>query len=71
VIIGTAFGLGRLLSGTFGGLLAALVLATSPRLLLLARRIIIDVHITMWMGSCCCVSRLPRRDRSGAGCICA
>jgi 4-amino-4-deoxy-L-arabinose transferase-like glycosyltransferase len=50
VIIGTAFGLGRLVSGTFGGLLAALVLATSPRLLLLARRIIIDIHITMWMG---------------------
>jgi 4-amino-4-deoxy-L-arabinose transferase-like glycosyltransferase len=50
VIIGTAFGLGRQLSGTSGGLLAALVLATSPRLLLLARRIIIDVHITMWMG---------------------
>ena len=50
MIIGTAFGLGRLLSGTFGGLLAALVLATSPRLLLLARRIIIDIHITMWMG---------------------
>ena len=50
VIIGTAFGLGRLLSGTSGGLLAALVLATSPRLLLLARRIIIDIHITMWMG---------------------
>jgi 4-amino-4-deoxy-L-arabinose transferase-like glycosyltransferase len=50
VIIGTAFGLGWLLAGTFGGLLAALVLATSPRLLLLARRIIIDVHITMWMG---------------------
>jgi 4-amino-4-deoxy-L-arabinose transferase-like glycosyltransferase len=50
VMIGTAFGLGRLLSGTFGGLLAALVLATSPRLLLLARRIIIDIHITMWMG---------------------
>ena len=50
VMIGTAFGLARLLSGTFGGLLAALVLATSPRLLLLARRIIIDIHITMWMG---------------------
>ena len=50
VIVGTAFGLGRLLSGTFGGLLAALVLASSPRLLLLARRIIIDIHITMWMG---------------------
>ena len=50
VIIGTAFGLGRLLGGTFAGLLAALVLATSPRLVLLARRIIIDIHITMWTG---------------------
>ena len=50
VIIGTAFGLGRLLGGTFAGLFAALVLATSPRLMLLARRIIIDIHITMWTG---------------------
>ncbi len=33
-----------------GGFLAALVLATSPRLLFLSRRIIIDVHVTMWMG---------------------
>ncbi len=49
-IIGTAFGLGRLLGGTTAALLAALVLATSPRLLLLARRIIIDVHLTMWTG---------------------
>jgi 4-amino-4-deoxy-L-arabinose transferase-like glycosyltransferase len=48
VVIGTAFGLGRLLGGTVAGLLAALVLATSPRIVLLARRIIIDVHITMW-----------------------
>jgi 4-amino-4-deoxy-L-arabinose transferase-like glycosyltransferase len=50
VIVATAFGLGRLLGGTTAGLLAALVLATSPRLLLLARRIIIDIHITMWTG---------------------
>lgn len=49
-IIATAFALGRLLGGTFAGLLAALVLGTSPRLLLLARRIIIDIHITMWTG---------------------
>lgn len=48
VIIAAAFGLGRLLGGTLAGLLAALVLATSPRIMLLARRIIIDVHITMW-----------------------
>ncbi|HEY6615448.1 MAG TPA: glycosyltransferase family 39 protein, partial [Vicinamibacterales bacterium] len=50
VIIATAFGLGRLLGGASAGLLAALVLATSPRVLLLARRIIIDIHITMWTG---------------------
>jgi 4-amino-4-deoxy-L-arabinose transferase-like glycosyltransferase len=50
VLIATAFGLGRLMGGTMGGLLAALVLATSTRVLLLARRIIIDVHITMFLG---------------------
>ena len=50
VIIAIAFGLGRLIGGAFAGLLAATVLATSPRLLLLARRIIIDIHITMWTG---------------------
>ena len=50
VIIATAFTLGRLLGGTLAGLLAALVLATSPRVLLLARRIIIDIHLTMWTG---------------------
>src|SRR5262245_7614964 len=50
VIVATAFGLGQLLGGAPAGLMAALVLATSPRLLLLARRIIIDVHITMWTG---------------------
>ncbi len=67
VIIGTAFGLGRLLGGTFAGLFAALVLATSPRLLLLARRIIIDIHITMWMGLVLLLFALaemrPRRRR--------
>src|SRR5215212_9396207 len=46
VVVGTAFGLGRLLGGTTAGLLGALVVATSPRILLLARRIIIDVQIT-------------------------
>jgi 4-amino-4-deoxy-L-arabinose transferase-like glycosyltransferase len=50
VLIATAFGLGRLMGGTMAGLLSALVLATSPRVLLLARRIIIDVHITMFLG---------------------
>lgn len=49
VLVAAAFGLGRLAGGWTGGAFAALVLATSPRVLLLARRIIIDVHITMWM----------------------
>jgi 4-amino-4-deoxy-L-arabinose transferase-like glycosyltransferase len=50
VLVATAFGLARLMSGTAAGLFAALVLATSPRILLLARRIIIDVHISMFLG---------------------
>lgn len=50
VVIGTAFGLAYLMGGTTAGLLAALVLASAPRVLLLARRIIIDVHITMFLG---------------------
>jgi len=36
--------------GTDAGLVAALVLATSPRVLLLARRIVIDVDIAMFTG---------------------
>ena len=50
VLIATAFGLGRSIAGPTAGLLAALVLATSLRILLLARRIIIDVQITMFLG---------------------
>ena len=50
VLIATAFGLGRLVGGTEAGLLAALVLASSPRVLLLARRIIIDVQLAMFTG---------------------
>jgi 4-amino-4-deoxy-L-arabinose transferase-like glycosyltransferase len=50
VIVGTAFALGRLLAGNTAGLFSAVILAASPRLLLLARRIIIDIHIVMWMG---------------------
>ena len=50
VIVATGFFLGRLIGGTTAGLIAALVLASSPRLLLLSRRIIIDIHITMWTG---------------------
>lgn len=50
VLIATAFRLGQLIGGTQAGLVAGLVLATSPRVLLLARRIIIDVHIAMFTG---------------------
>jgi 4-amino-4-deoxy-L-arabinose transferase-like glycosyltransferase len=50
VLVGIAFGLARLMNGTAAGLIAGLVLATSPRVLLLARRIIIDVHVTMFLG---------------------
>jgi 4-amino-4-deoxy-L-arabinose transferase-like glycosyltransferase len=50
VLIATAFGLGRLVGGTEAGLLASLVLATSPRVMLLARRIIIDVNLAMFTG---------------------
>src|SRR5437016_5529801 len=50
VLVLTAFGLGQMLAGMEAGLLAALVLATSPRVLLLARRIIIDVHLAMFTG---------------------
>jgi 4-amino-4-deoxy-L-arabinose transferase-like glycosyltransferase len=49
VLIATAFALGQLIGGREAGVLAGLILATSPRLLLLARRIIIDVHVAMFM----------------------
>jgi len=50
VMIVTALLLGNLIGGLQAGLIAALVLATSPRMLLLARRIIIDVNIAMLTG---------------------
>ena len=49
VLIATAFGLGRAAGTTEAGLVAALALATTPRLLMFARRIFIDVWITMFM----------------------
>jgi 4-amino-4-deoxy-L-arabinose transferase-like glycosyltransferase len=50
VLVATAACLGTLIGGAEAGLFAGLVLASSPRLLLLARRIIIDVHIAMYTG---------------------
>src|SRR5262245_3186679 len=50
VLVAMAFGLGYLIKGTQAGLIAAIVLATSPRVMLLARRIIIDIDIAMFTG---------------------
>jgi len=50
VLIATAFGLGCLVHSREAGLLSAIVLATSPRFLMFARRIIIDVHVAMFAG---------------------
>jgi 4-amino-4-deoxy-L-arabinose transferase-like glycosyltransferase len=49
-LIGIAFGLARVAGGTEAGLIAALVLATSPRFFLLARRIVIDIDVAMFTG---------------------
>jgi 4-amino-4-deoxy-L-arabinose transferase-like glycosyltransferase len=48
-IVAAAFLLGRALRSTATGLLAALIIATAPRVVMWGRRIFIDVHITMWM----------------------
>jgi len=50
VLIATAFALGRAAWSVEAGLFAALALATTPRVLMFARRIIIDMWITMFMG---------------------
>ena len=50
VMIATAFGLGMLLGSRDAGLLAAIVLATAPRFLMFARRVIIDVHLATFAG---------------------
>ena len=50
VLIAVAFRLGALLGSRDAGLLAALVLATAPRFLMFARRIIIDVHLAAFTG---------------------
>ena len=50
ILVATAFGLGSLVRSREAGLLAAIVLATSPRFLMFARRIIIDVHVATFAG---------------------
>ena len=50
VLIATAYGLGRAAWSAEAGLLAALALATTPRVLMFSRRIIIDMWVAMFMG---------------------
>ena len=50
VIFAIAFLLGRQAFSTRAGLLAALTLAATPRMLLFSRRIIIDVYTAMFLG---------------------
>jgi 4-amino-4-deoxy-L-arabinose transferase-like glycosyltransferase len=48
-IVGATFLVGRALRSTTVGLLAALIVATSPRVVMFARRIFIDIYITLFM----------------------
>jgi 4-amino-4-deoxy-L-arabinose transferase-like glycosyltransferase len=48
-IMAAAFLVGRAVRSTSAGLLAALIVATSPRVVWFARRIFIDVYLTMFM----------------------
>jgi 4-amino-4-deoxy-L-arabinose transferase-like glycosyltransferase len=50
ILLGATFLAARSLWSTDAGLLAAIALASSPRVLMFARRIFIDVYITMFMG---------------------
>jgi len=48
-IVAAAFLLGRAIRSTATGILAAVIVATAPRVVMWGRRIFIDIHITMWM----------------------
>ena len=50
VLIATSGALGWMLFGREAGVLAGVMLATSPRVLMVARRIIIDVYVSMFLG---------------------
>ena len=50
VLLAAAFLLGRLTFSTDAGLIAALTLAATPRMLLFSRRIIIDLYTAMFVG---------------------
>lgn len=48
-IIGATFLIGRALASTLTGVLAALIVATAPRMVMFSRRIFIDIYITLFM----------------------
>jgi 4-amino-4-deoxy-L-arabinose transferase-like glycosyltransferase len=48
-IVGATFLIGRALHSTLVGVLAALMIATAPRMVMFSRRIFIDIYITMFM----------------------
>jgi 4-amino-4-deoxy-L-arabinose transferase-like glycosyltransferase len=66
-IVAAAFLLGRAVRSTATGVLAALIVATAPQVVMWGRRIFIDVHITMWMSltlACFVLAeRYPERRR--------
>ena len=67
-IMGATFLVGRALGTTLTGLLAALIIATAPRMVMFSRRIFIDIYITMFMAltlACFVMAeRYPARRRA-------
>jgi len=67
-IIGATFLVGRALGTTLTGLLAALIIATAPRMVMFSRRIFIDIYITLFMAltlACFVMAeRYPARRRA-------
>jgi len=63
-IVAAAFLLGRALGTRRTGIIAALIVATSPRVVFFARRIFIDVYITMFMAlALACFALAERRPQ--------
>jgi 4-amino-4-deoxy-L-arabinose transferase-like glycosyltransferase len=62
VLIGTAYGLGRLALSHEAGLMAAIGLAASPRFLMFSRRIMIDVYLAMFMALALLLFMLAERQ---------
>jgi 4-amino-4-deoxy-L-arabinose transferase-like glycosyltransferase len=61
-ILLAAFLVGRALGGSGTGVLAALMLATAPRLVMFSRRIFIDVYVTLFMSLALAGFVLAERD---------